>query len=88
MDTYKPVTTERIQAFQFKELNPVVSNKYPIRYVIEDDALSKGHYELWVSQQAKWVIMKPGDWIVIDPEVENGFFAIDQVTFQDNYEPA
>lgn len=85
MQTFKPVTHVRIQAVQFTSWDEQFWNKYPMRYIIEDDALNKGHYELWVERKKSWDVIEAKDWIVVD-EDEIGFYVISGLEFHKQYE--
>jgi len=80
MRTFKPTTDVRVQAIEFIELTPEFSKAYPIRYVIEDDAFNRGHYELWVEKSRVWEQIIPGEWVVLEAD-GIGFYSCPAVEF-------
>lgn len=85
MKTFKPVTDIRIQAIEFVGWVSPFTDTYPMRYIVEDDALNKGHYELWTERSKLWVPIAPGDWIVLEKNGP-GFYGVQAEEFKKKYE--
>lgn len=85
MKTFKPTTNVRVKAIQFDELSETFLDKYPLRYIIEDDALNKVRYELWVEKKKQWREILPQDWIILE-EDGIGFYPCPAAEFKEKYE--
>lgn len=85
MKTFRPTTDVRIKAVQFVGWTPQFTDTYPMRYIIEDDALNKGHYELWVERDKLWKTIAPGDWIILEKNGP-GFYPCPEAEFKQKYE--
>ena len=85
MKTFKPITDVRIQAIEFVGWASPFNDTYPMRYIVEDDALNKGHYELWTERAKEWKTIEPGDWIVLEKNGP-GFYPVPQEEFKKKYE--
>lgn len=82
---FRPTTDVRIKAIQFVGWTPQFNETYPMRYIIEDDALNKGHYELWVERTKEWKVISPGDWIVLE-KTGPGFYPVAEEEFNAKFE--
>lgn len=85
MKMFRPTTDIRIQAIEFVGWASPFNDTYPMRYIVEDDVLNKGHYELWTERDKLWKEIAPGDWIVLEKNGP-GFFAVPAEEFKKKYE--